>query len=78
MMESLQQSAAEAQAGLAAAHSKAATASKALSQTQQELHQLHDAYRSDRPHTTYDLRNTDIAWSHHDDEFTECSSRVSS
>ncbi|KAL0036686.1 hypothetical protein WJX79_005705 [Trebouxia sp. C0005] len=45
MMESLQQSAAEAQAGLAAAHSKAATASKALSQTQQELHQLHDAYR---------------------------------
>ncbi len=50
MLQSLQQSAAEAQAGLAAANSKAASASKALSQAQQELHQMHDAYRSDRPH----------------------------
>ncbi|KAL0052764.1 hypothetical protein WJX82_007311 [Trebouxia sp. C0006] len=45
MLQSLQQSAAEAQAGLAAANSKAASASKALSQAQQELHQMHDAYR---------------------------------
>ncbi len=50
-MQSLQQSGAEAQAGLAAANSKAASASKALSQMQQELHQMHDAYRSERPHT---------------------------
>lgn len=49
-MQSLQQMGAEAQAGLAAANSKAASASKALSQAQQELHQMHDAYRSERPH----------------------------
>ena len=69
-MQSLQQSGAEAQAGLAAANSKAASASKALCQTQQELHQMHDAYRSERPHiqlmtcTAQTLHgcDTDIAW----------------
>jgi hypothetical protein len=70
MMQGLQQSGAEAQAGLAAANSKAASGGKALSQAQQELHQMHDAYRSERPNTTCDLRDADIAWSPHDDEFT--------
>ncbi len=78
MMQSLQQSAAEAQAGLAAANSKAASAGKALSQAQQELHQMHDAYRSERPHThtrtTCNLHDTDIAWSCHNDKFTGGSS----
>ncbi|DBA86183.1 TPA: hypothetical protein ACH3X1_005692 [Trebouxia sp. C0004] len=45
MMQSLQQSAAEAQAGLAVANSKVASGGKALSQAQQQLHQMHDAYR---------------------------------
>ena len=46
-MQGLQHSTAEAQAQLATANGKAASAGKALCQAQQELHQLHDAYRQD-------------------------------
>lgn len=46
-VQGLQHSAAEAQAQLATANGKAASAGKALCQAQLELHQLHDAYRRD-------------------------------
>jgi len=49
-VHSLQQKVEEAQAQAVAATSKAMAAGKALSQVQQELHHLHDAYRSAPDH----------------------------